>query len=270
MTITTENRRAGPYIGNGTVEPYPFGFKVFEPSDVAVYSGYGNTSDVKLQYGPHYSVVLNDNQNAHPGGVVNLVSPLEVGFRIVIVSEVPYLQETNITNFGNFHPAILNDVHDRAVILIQQLLEIAFRAIKVPATSDLSPEEYLDKYSEMLDGKVAMAEGYADAASQSAGGSAASAVQSAGSAQYSKDSAQQIHNEFLRVMEALKNITGFAGATQSFHGLRVGNDMRLYFDKSEDGDVMKAENYDYMAALPVEARLYMESGRLMLELPYTT
>lgn len=272
MTVTTENRKAGPYIGNGTVGPYPFAFKVFEPKDVVVFFGSGQgeiPTESKLIYGVDYTVSLNSEQDTSPGGIVNLTAPLATGMRIILTSQVPYLQETELTNFGKFYPTTLNDVHDRAVVLCQQLLETVQRSLKVPLTSDIPAEDFLQNYLDVVNQKIAEAAASAKDSADSAVESSEFADHSGNSAQAASNSEQKIADVYLEAMNALKNITGFASATQVFHGLRVGDDMRLYWDKSENDDVMQTSDYGYTTVLPVEARFYLISGELMLELPFT-
>lgn len=36
MSVSSEVRKAGPFLGNGTAASFPFGFKVFEADDVKV------------------------------------------------------------------------------------------------------------------------------------------------------------------------------------------------------------------------------------------
>ena len=119
--ITIESRRTTPYIGNGTVTVYPFNFKVFVNTDLQLltYDTAGNVEELVI--GTDYSVSLNGNQETNPGGNVTLTVALPVGKNLVIKSDLPYTQDTNLANPGGFYPTVLNNSLDKAVILIQQL-----------------------------------------------------------------------------------------------------------------------------------------------------
>lgn len=124
MTISSSIRKAGPFTGNGASAVFPFAFKVFKTSEVLVVRTVVTTgASTTLTMGTHYSVTLNADQNANPGGNVTLSSILAVGFTLKLTSRVPNLQPTDLTNAGGFYPTVINDSLDRATIQIQQLVE---------------------------------------------------------------------------------------------------------------------------------------------------
>lgn len=135
MTISSENRKAGPFAGNGSATSFPFDFKVFEAEDVVV--THSNVSGVEqvLDYGVHYSVTLNVNQDTHPGGSITVIGAAPgVGEKLAITSGVPSLQPLQVTNLGGFYPAVLNGALDRLTILVQQLKEEVSRSVRLPIT----------------------------------------------------------------------------------------------------------------------------------------
>lgn len=135
-------RRAGPYVGDGKLTAFTFTFKIFASDDVKVLAATsGVVFPVELTYGSDFTVTLNADQDATPGGTVELAEPLPEGHRLSIVSGQKYTQEVQLTNFSRFPPEIINTGLDRIVIEIQQLLEEVERCIKVPATSDWNAEE---------------------------------------------------------------------------------------------------------------------------------
>lgn len=143
MTISSTTRKAGPYIGNGTASTFPFSFKVFQASDIeAVRLNVSTGVETKLALTTDYTVTLNPDQDSNPGGSVTLVAGvLATGFNLVITSDVPNLQLTDLTNQGGFYPDVINDALDRATIQIQQLQEGLDRAAVLPITSTISTEE---------------------------------------------------------------------------------------------------------------------------------
>ena len=140
MTISnTSIRKAGPSQGNGVNTSFPFTFKVFTTADVLV--TYLNASSIEtvLALGTDYNVSLNADQNAAPGGIVNLLWPPTSSTYITLTSQVTNTQTLTLTNSGGFYPQSINDALDRVVILIQQLAEQTSRCFRLPISSAASP-----------------------------------------------------------------------------------------------------------------------------------
>lgn len=139
MTISSEYRRAGPYIGDGMIVNYPFAFKVFKPEDLLVITTDAN--GVESELAPvFYSVALNPDQDASAGGSVTGAIPLPLGHKLTITSRIPYLQPAQFTNQGGFFPRVLNDSLDRVTIQVQQLGEQMSRAVVSPISSGIDPQ----------------------------------------------------------------------------------------------------------------------------------
>lgn len=137
MTISSTNRKAGPYIGNGTASTFPFSFKVFQASDLEVVKLTVATSiETTLALTTDYTVTLNADQNSNAGGSITLVAgALASGYNLVITSDIANLQPTDLTNQGGFYPEVITTALDRATIQIQQLQEGLDRAAQLPITS---------------------------------------------------------------------------------------------------------------------------------------
>lgn len=133
MTVSSTNRRAGPYAGNDVTTQFPFAFRVFTTADIMAVSSTGGVETV-LELGVGYTATVNADQDNNPGGAITLAAPLATGSVLVITSDVPATQLTLITNAGGFFPKVFNAVFDKAVILIQQLEERVGRAFVVPIT----------------------------------------------------------------------------------------------------------------------------------------
>lgn len=139
MTVYSSTRKAGPFDGNGSTTAFPFGFKVSDKTDLALYKidASGGVSDLTLD--SDYSVTLNPDQSQLPGGTINYPvfgSPLASGFKLVALGATPLTQETDITNQGGFYPEIIEAMVDRATMQIQQLAETLSRAIVVAPSGD--------------------------------------------------------------------------------------------------------------------------------------
>lgn len=137
MTISSQTRKAGPFIGSGSTGPFAFTFKVFQASDLLVVTVNTTTLvETTLTLTTNYTVSLNSDQNTSPGGSITLVSPLATGNNMVISSQVPYLQETDLTNQGGFYPEVITDALDKLTVQAQQLKLDADRSAKLPITSE--------------------------------------------------------------------------------------------------------------------------------------
>jgi hypothetical protein len=134
MTISSNTREAGPFVGNGTASNFAFTFKVFQASDLLVVRLNTTTGvETTLTLTTDYTVSLNDDQDSNPGGSITLVAgALATGFNLVITSDIPNLQPTDLTNQGGFYPEVISDSLDRATIQIQQLQGQIDRVIITP------------------------------------------------------------------------------------------------------------------------------------------
>lgn len=136
MTISSSNRKAGPFSGNGVTVAFPFTFKVFTAVDVLVVKALTSTGVETVQtLTTDYTVRLNADQNATPGGTITMLVAPPTGTTLVATSQVANLQSMDLTNAGGFYPKVLNDALDRATIQMQQVQEQVDRAIKLPITN---------------------------------------------------------------------------------------------------------------------------------------
>ena len=189
MTIqNTTLRKAGPSQGNGVNSSFPFTFKVFATTDVLV--TYLDPSSVQsaLVLGSDYTVYLNSDQNAAPGGVITLLWTPATATYITLTSQVPNTQNLALTNSGGFYPQSINDALDRVVIQVQQLAEQLSRTFKISVSSIGSPGAYIGDYLAQASSSASAASAYALAASNSAA-SAAGTIISATEAAISQASA---------------------------------------------------------------------------------
>ena len=136
MTISSTNRKAGPFAGNDVQTVFPFAFKVFEATDVVVTRADPAMVESVLVLGVDYSVSLNGDQDGAPGGVVTLLAGgLATGYTLALTSAVAALQGVSLTNGGGFFPTVFNGVFDRLTILVQQIQEQITRTFRVPVTT---------------------------------------------------------------------------------------------------------------------------------------
>lgn len=181
MTVSSSVRRAGPFLGNGSVDTFPFEFKIFDKTDVLVTHTDLNGVETELVLDSDYTVNANPDQDESPGGTVTYPisgALLPDGEKVTLSGALSYDQPTDITNQGGFYPEVVEDALDRSAIQNQQLKEKLDRAVVVPISDERTPADY---WQDLF---VA-----ADAAAQSATASAAAAASSEQAAASSEQAA---------------------------------------------------------------------------------
>ena len=140
MTISSTNRKAGPFECNGVLVAFPFEFRVFEAADVKVVHATTLTGvETVLEIDVDYSVVLNPDQENSPGGEVTLFVAKPIGDTITLASQVAILQPLLLTTGGNFRGETVMTALDRQTAVSQQLAETQSRGLELPisAPSDI-------------------------------------------------------------------------------------------------------------------------------------
>jgi hypothetical protein len=135
MTISSTDRKAGPFAGDGSTTVFPYAFKVFATSDLYVVKADSTGAETVLALTTHYTATMNGNQDTTPGGNVTLLTALAVGETLIVTTRLDYLQGVNLTNQGGFYPTVINSALDRLVIYIQQLSEQISRGLKTAITT---------------------------------------------------------------------------------------------------------------------------------------
>jgi hypothetical protein len=122
MTISNTSRTAGPFIGNGITQDFPFSYKVFDRGDVLVaLTDTATGAETAKVLDADYVVTLNVDQNSSPGGMIHMIVAPPAGTTLAATSNIPIAQGLDLTNQGGFHPKVINDALDRIVINLQQL-----------------------------------------------------------------------------------------------------------------------------------------------------
>lgn len=168
MTVENISRRAGPFIGDGTVTAFPFEFKIFDTSQLSVQRTNAEGDVDVLRLSEDYTVALNADQDENPGGTVNVLTPLAQALRLAIISAIPADQTVKVTNYDRFYPKTYNDVFDKLTGLIQQLEENLSRAVTTDPTDLMTPQELKNKLLDAANDATVIAKGYAEAAAASA------------------------------------------------------------------------------------------------------
>ena len=146
------------FQGNGATVEFPFAFTVWNATEIKVQvtGPDGVIQDVTAQC----SVLLSESGGTvtyAPGG-----APLPFGHTLVILRNMPFLQDVKLITGTRFDPAVIEEALDRATAERQQLLEKVNRAVVVPADSANPPEELADQLFEARDQAEAAAGEAAD------------------------------------------------------------------------------------------------------------
>lgn len=187
MTLDSKLSKA-VYQGNDSTTVFPFAFKVWDSSQIAV--TVTDAAGVSTDVTSNCTVTLTSS-----GGSVAYPksgSPLPSGAKLAITRNMPFTQGINLTTASRFDPQVLEDGLDQATAERQQILEQMARAVILPPTSSESPEDVVQSIYASRDAAAASAsaastqasaaEASAQAASGKADESAASAAASAQSA----------------------------------------------------------------------------------------
>lgn len=140
MTISSiDDPKAGPYTGNGVATVFAFDFKTFAKADLQVVTALLSTGvETELVLDSDYSVTLNGDQNANPGGSITYPisgSPLAATHSLTIVGDASFTQPTDINNSGGFLPEVVENALDRVTILVKQLKSSVGRALQLAVST---------------------------------------------------------------------------------------------------------------------------------------
>lgn len=141
MTIQSESIKAGPFDGNDSTTVFPFTFKVFQAADLGVILTDISEIESTLVLDADYSVSLNADQEASPGGSVTYPiagSPLATGEKLTLLNAVDFLQGTDLQNGGAWNPETVENAMDRLTMLAQRLDEENDRGLRVPVSDDVT------------------------------------------------------------------------------------------------------------------------------------
>lgn len=182
MSVEYIKRLAGPFIGDGSGQKvFTFGFLIFDEGDVSVsVADEENALPRSLTLGEDFSVQMNEDQTATPGGTITLLADgLAKGAVLAIGSSVPYTQTLTLTNYTRFPPERITKELDRIVVQIQQLKSESDRSVKTDETDTQTASELKQRLLEAADTAFIIATQKVEEAKQSAEAAAASAAEAA-------------------------------------------------------------------------------------------
>lgn len=161
---------------------YAVPFPLYESTDVAVLWSLDGGEEVTLTPDADYVVNMAEDGT---GGTVTLVEGLvPAGAVLAVKSDVPETQELDLAHTAEVDTEALERELDRHVQMIRQLHDETGRAVKVPVTGDVTPEE--------LQERLFAARDEAGLSARSAEASAREAAEQAGAAaSYAEEAARE-------------------------------------------------------------------------------
>ena len=132
------------YTGNGTTKTFDFAFRVWAPNQVRVLVS--DTALADKDVTASVSVTVGET-----GGTVTFDTAPAFGVTIAILRAMPFVQEDQYISGTRFDPAAVEDRLDQDCAERQQLLEAVSRAVKMPASSAQTPEEFQQAYLDNLE-----------------------------------------------------------------------------------------------------------------------
>lgn len=142
MTVMSATNKAGPYTRDGIATVYPFSFVLFAAADLLVTKADTGGTETTPAYLTDYTVALNADQDASPGGSITMLSVGIAGEKLTLTSNVALTQETDIQNAGGFYPDLYEAALDKLTKITQQLTEKVGRTLQSPVTSALTAAQW--------------------------------------------------------------------------------------------------------------------------------
>lgn len=129
MTTPATPVIAGPFVGTGASAALPFTFPCWSAADLLV-----TRDDAALAEGTHYSVALNADQTATPGGAVAITAAANtLGATIYVALDMDLAQPTQLTSLGGYYPKVVERALDRLALLIAQVKGQAAQQVSTAA-----------------------------------------------------------------------------------------------------------------------------------------
>ncbi|MEL4868126.1 tail fiber domain-containing protein [Pantoea agglomerans] len=130
MTVSTVVDH-NDYTGNGVTTSFPYTFRIFKKTDLAVSVVDLSENITELVLDTDYTVT---NAGGYNGGNVVLTTPLANGWQISIARELEPTQETDLRNQGKFFAEVHEDAFDKLTMLIQQVGSMFRLALRKPSS----------------------------------------------------------------------------------------------------------------------------------------
>lgn len=141
MTIASNDRISGPYLGDGSTAQYTIDFFFLADTDIEVYQRDADDNET-LVSSSDYTVT----GAGSVGGprYITLDSNLTSGYKLTIVRSMDFLQSLDLGEGDNLPSGSLETAFDKLTMMCQQLLGLLDRAVLLPTTTALSDVAFPD------------------------------------------------------------------------------------------------------------------------------
>jgi len=128
MTVNTTDITDGPYTGNGATTAFAYNFRIEADTQIEVFlTPVGGVATLQVLT-TDYTV---DGISNDSGGDVNFVTPPALNEIVFTRANYPETQLTNFSSQGAFLPEIHEAAFDQLTFLLQQVNDIADRALRL-------------------------------------------------------------------------------------------------------------------------------------------
>ena len=141
MTVASTTAKAGPYSGNDVTVDFDWAFKTQAAADIRVVSTVttdGVQIDTDQVITTDYTVSMNADQDASPGGTVTMVAAPATGETITILRDVSATQGASLPNQGGWYPKVVENALDKQAMLVQQINEELTRCLKLSVADSIT------------------------------------------------------------------------------------------------------------------------------------
>ncbi|WP_370677555.1 hypothetical protein [Pleomorphomonas sp. PLEO] len=137
MTIASEANRSGPYLCNGATTHFPYAFRIYDAAHIRVILTDPLGIETTLALATDYTV---SGVGDSGGGAVQTATAYASGYRVTLILNVPFTQETDLENQGAYFAETIERAIDLQTQMSLQLKELIARAMVLPVTSSITSE----------------------------------------------------------------------------------------------------------------------------------
>lgn len=149
MTISSTDITAGPYTTNGATTSFSFGFRVADYGDVeaedqikVILVTASTGAETILTRGVsagQYTVTVNADQDANPGGSVTTITTYAAGYYLYIRLNPSFTQQTELQNQGAYNASIVEGQFDQ---FQRQVLDLYDKVRRLPVAGVQAGESF--------------------------------------------------------------------------------------------------------------------------------
>ena len=145
MSVTNQSPSIS-YAGNGTKTTYEFPYPILAEENLVV-SLYDTSTNLieELSLGTDYTVTVDDNEYPAQNGSITLTNAVPTGANLTILRSVPYEQLSVYPDNTLLNPNQIESDLDNLEMQIQQVNELAGRALIMPEGTSVDSDEYLNE-----------------------------------------------------------------------------------------------------------------------------